>query len=161
MDGACYFCGQLDESEAGGPSDEPPLQLELAEEEERPQQQRAESARHHTPPKHASPLPEGAEHDLRATIESLMRENAELRERLNEAVAAQQRSAAEAEALRQAGKAIRLRQQHSAAQLVEAEKAAAAAAKPLPPRPGAAGRKAGGILREPSASQVGAGRGRK
>ena len=145
VDGACFFCGQLDDSEDAQPPKRAarPLDVELPDEDD------------------SSQDPPSVDQDLRATIEALKRENAELRERLNEALRAQQQSAAEAEALRQAGKASRLR--HSAAQLAEAEKAevaaaAAAVAKPLPARPGA-GRKPGGLLREPSASQVGAGRG--
>jgi hypothetical protein len=163
VDGACFFCGQLAEEGEASSSVETPLQPELAEEKEKVEEEARHEDAHDEPKAAKHVIPHLSEAELRATVEALTRENAELRERLNEALRAQQQSAAEVEALRQAGKANRLRHQHSAAQIaIEAEKAekAAAAAKPLPPRPGG-GRRPGGLLRESSVSQVGAGRGKK
>ncbi len=168
VDGACYFCGALaDEEEGGGKAAEAAKRVEKEDNEadvaeaeaERVEQETVHVSKH----RHKVPVDEPAALDndpaaLRAQIESLTRENAGLRERLNEAIVAQQRSEAEVEALRAANKATRLRQSHAAHRGTAT--ASDAAVKPLPAPPGAVARRAVGILRDSSASQVGAGRGK-
>jgi hypothetical protein len=89
--------------------------------------------------------------DLQEQVERLTRENAELRERLHEAMAAQQRTEAELEALKSANKNNRLRQSHSK---LRSERAPTATDKPLPRPPPR------GLLRDSSATKIGAGRGK-
>ncbi len=142
VDGCCYFCGE--------PSEEPAAADKEHASKQKPKVAKAPHAEEVASTAAKSSV-DGSELDhLRSEVARLNQENEELRARLHEAMEANQRKDAELEALKNANKVNRLRQSHS-----KLKEAAAETSKPLPRPP-----PRGTLVRESSATQVGAGRGR-